>query len=193
MEIEKRAIIFHGAGETSDSIWIPYMKTGLGRKGYSVSVPEFPNTSDRPELREWLPIALEESYTNNTILITHSGGGALALSVLERLNDVTVRQAILVAGFCSPNELDQFWFEGVNPILQENYDWDKIRKAARQVICLNSDNDPYGCGIEKGQEIVDKIGSDKARLIVMKGHGHMGSDFYKQPYREFPYLLGLVD
>lgn len=192
MEIEKRAIIFHGTGETPDSIWIPYVKNGLEQKGYSVSVPQFPNKEERPELGLWLPIALKLSYTDRTVLIGHSAGSALALSVLERLKNVTIRQAILVAGFVTPNDLD-VWVDGTNPMLQESYDWEKIRSRVGQVVCLNSDNDPYGCNDKKGQEIVDGIGADQARLIVMKGQGHMGSDFSKQPYREFPFLLDLVE
>ncbi|MBI2600271.1 alpha/beta hydrolase, partial [Candidatus Daviesbacteria bacterium] len=76
--------------------------------------------------------------------------------------------------------------------LQEAYDWDCIRRSVRQVLCLNSDDDPYGCNDKKGQQIVDGIGADKANLIVMAGQGHMGSDFFEQPYREFPFLLSLI-
>jgi hypothetical protein len=39
--------------------------------------------------------------------------------------------------------------------------------------------------------MLDKIG--KGKLIVMKGEGHMGSDTFKQPYKEFPFLLKLID
>lgn len=191
MEIEPKAIIFHGAGETPASIWIPYTSQGLAAKGYRVLTPEFP-AADRPELGLWLPTALTLSYTAETVLIAHSAGSALALSVLERLQGTTVRRTISVAGFCTPNEVDEFWFEGENPILQKNYDWAKIRASVGQLICLNSDNDPYGCNEGKGQEIVEAIGPDKARLIVMKGQGHMGSDFFEQPYREFPFLLSLI-
>lgn len=192
-EIAKQAVIFHGAGETPDSIWIPYVKVGLEQRGFAVTVPQLPAASDRPLLDEWLPTVLELSYTSDTVLIAHSGGSALALSVLERLTSVTIRQLILVAGFITPNELDNFWFDGKNPILQENYAWDKIRRSVGQVVCLNSDDDPYGCNGRKGQEIVDGIGRDRARLIVMQGQGHMGSDFFEQPYREFPFLLSLID
>lgn len=191
-EIDKNAIIFHGAGETPDSIWIPYIKKGLEQKGYSVSVPQFPNTKERPELESWLPIALELPYTERSVIIAHSAGSPLALSVLERLKDITIRQAILVAGFCTPNEVD-LWWEEKNPILQDSYDWEKIRNSVGQVICLNSDDDPYGCNLEKGQEIIDGIGGGRGRLVVMRGQGHMGSDVFKQPYREFPFLLSLID
>ena len=149
-EIEKSAIIFHGGGETPDSIWIPYVQAGLEKRGFTVTIPQLPAASERPELDEWLPPVLELPYTNNTILIAHSGGSALALSILERLRGVTIRQAILVAGFATPNEVDVSWFEGQNPILQGSYNWDKIRSSAGQVICLNSDDDPYGCNDKKG-------------------------------------------
>ncbi|MBI2338183.1 alpha/beta hydrolase [Candidatus Daviesbacteria bacterium] len=191
MERVKNAVIFHGSGDGPSSYWIPYMRQGLELKGYQVRTPQLPNDSERLGLDLWLPEALKAPDVNTRLLIAHSAGVPLALSVLESLKDVTINQVILVAGFCSPRELDE-WCDERNPILQASYDWDAIRARVGQVICLNSDDDPYTCDDRKGQEIVNLIGSDKARLIVMKGQGHMGSDFFQQPYKEFPFLLSLV-
>ncbi len=194
MERAKNAVIFHGSGDGPGSYWMPYIRQGLEQKGFQVTTPQLPDDPDNPGnpgLDLWLPRALEIPYVNTSVLIAHSAGVPLALSVLERLKDITINQVILVAGYCSQRELDE-WLEVTNPMLQASYDWDKIRANAGQLICLNSDNDPYTCGVEKGQEIVDKIGFNKGRLIVMKGQGHMGSDFFRQPYKEFPFLLSLI-
>lgn len=194
MERIKQAVIFHGSGEGPNSYWIPYMRQGLEGKGFQVITPQLPDDLDNlgnPGLDLWLPEALKIPYENTKLLIAHSAGVPLALSVLERLQGITVAQAILVAGFCSPREIDEFW--GKNPMLQESYDWDRIRARVGKLVCLNSDDDPYTCDTRKGQEIVDSVGSGKARLIVMKGQGHMGSDNFQQPYKEFPLLLSLIE
>ena len=39
--------------------------------------------------------------------------------------------------------------------------------------------------------MLDQI--EKGKLIIMKGEGHMGSDKFRQPYKEFPFLLKLID
>ena len=180
----KNAIILHGTGETEQSFWFPYIKNKLEKKGYTVSIPRLPD-ADNPDLATWLPAALKETYTPETILIGHSSGCPLILSVLENLN-VTIKQTILVAGFARPIG------EKKEPqkILQDRYDWGKIKLNMQEIIFINSDNDPWGCNDEEGRYMQSHLGG---KLIIQKGEGHMGSDSFNQPYKEFPLLLSLID
>ncbi len=180
----KNAVILHGTSETKDSFWFPYIIKELEAKGYTVSLPVLPDADD-PDINKWLPVALEETYTPETIILGHSAGCALQLSVLENLT-VKIKQAILVSGYARPISDD-----GVNKVLQTEYKWEKIRDAVDDIIFLNSDNDPWGCTDVEGRYMLDAIG--KGKLVVMKGEGHMGSDKYNQPYKEFPFLLKLID
>lgn len=181
----KNAVILHGTAETDRSFWFPYLRKALKEKGYAVSIPLLPDP-DHPKLENWLPVALEETYTEETILIGHSAGCPLQLSVLENIN-VKIKQAIFVAGYArsksdSPRP---------EPILQEHYNWKKIAENVEDLIFINSDNDPWGCNDIEGRHMLDQIG--KGKLIIMKGEGHMGSDTFKQPYKEFPFLLKFID
>ncbi|MDD4989496.1 MAG: alpha/beta hydrolase [Candidatus Pacebacteria bacterium] len=179
----KNVIILHGTGETKESFWFPWLTRELEKKGYSVSIPVLPDT-DHPDLKTWLPVALKEKYSPETILIGHSAGCPLQLSVLENLN-VKIKKVILVAGYArQKGDMEP------EKILQDKYDWQKIKKNAEEIILLNSDNDPWGCNDVEGKFIVDNLGTGK--LIVLKGEGHMGSDTFKQPYKEFPLLLKLI-
>jgi uncharacterized protein len=101
------------------------------------------------------------------------------LSVLENLN-IKIKQAILVAGFIE--------LEGSN-ITQEKYNWTKIKNNVEEIIFINSNNDPYGCTDVQGKKMFDKLGG---KLIILDGEGHIGSISYKQPYKEFPFLLNLI-
>src|SRR5690349_2574329 len=96
----KNAIILHGTSETAESFWLPYVKKELEMKGYTVSIPALPD-ADFPNLTKWLPVALKETFTPQTVLIGHSAGGPLQLSVLENI-DVKIKQAILVSGYARP-------------------------------------------------------------------------------------------
>lgn len=180
----KNAIILHGTGENEQSFWFPYLKRNLEKKEYTVSIPRLPD-ADTPDLATWLPAAMNETYTPETILIGHSSGCPLILSVLENLN-VTIKQAILVAGFARPIG------EKKEPqkILQDRYDWGKIKLNIQEIIFINSDNDPWGCNDTEGRYMHDHLGG---KLIIQKGEGHMGSDSFNQPYKEFPLLLSLID
>ena len=183
--VMKNVVILHGTGETRDSFWFPWLTKELIKKGHTVSLPQLPDADD-PDLKKWLPVALKESFTPETVLIGHSAGGPLQLSVLESI-DVRIKQAILIAGYARP----------VAPkyepqkILQDNYNWEKIKNNVAEIIFINSDNDQWGCTDIEGRFMLDSVG--KGKLIVMKGEAHMGSDRFKQPYKEFPLIMKLID
>lgn len=181
----KNAIIFHCRGGSPNDFWYPWLKDELEKKGYRVTVPTFPDSEPSP-LTSWLPFALKNcEYDNETVLIGHSSGSALILSVLENLKS-PIKQAVLVSGFSEP--LTPGKYED-DPILQHSYDWDKIKSNVEEIILINSDNDPFGCDDKVGRKMMDHFGGT---LIIPKGQGHMGSFMYKQPYKEFPLLARLI-
>jgi predicted alpha/beta hydrolase family esterase len=181
----KNAKIFHGTGCTPDSYWFPYLKKELERRDYQVSVPQLPDT-DFPDLKKWLPLALAQGvYDKDTVLIGHSAGGPLVLSVLETIK-VPIRAAILVAGYARPKGEKK----EAEKILQPSYDWGKIKGNVTDIYFINSDNDPWGCNDVEGRHMLDHIGGT---LIIKHGEGHMGSDTFKQPYKEFPLLVKLIE
>lgn len=179
----KNVVVFHGSGTTPDAVWQPWLKSNLEDNGYAVSIPVL--TADDPaHLDVWLPLALKEKYDSDTVLIGHSSGAPLILSLLEKL-DVKVKKAILIAGFITPLPSDK----GHNPILQKSYDWQKIKSNAQEFIFINSVNDPWFCNDKQGRAMFDKIGG----TLIINNEGHMGSDTFNQPYKEFPFLIKLID
>lgn len=179
----KNAILLHGKGETPTSFWMPYAKKELEKKGYQVWVPRLPN-SDNPDIRISLNFVLNKGiFTEETILVGRSAGCPLILSMLESLNN-QIKQAILVAGFFTPLP------GGANKILQSNYNWEQIKQNVKEIIFINSDNDPWGCDDKQGRLMLDHLGG---LLIIPKGEGHFGSDVFNQPYKKFPLLIKLID
>jgi len=179
----KNAIILQGAGETQDSFWLPYLKKELEGKGYKVWLPQLPDNNN-PDLKKTLPFVLKNGeFNGKTVIIAHSAGSPLALAVLENLK-VKIKQAVLVAGY---------WRKlpppGANNALQNKYDWEKIKASVGNVVFIHSDNDPWGCSDKQGKEMFNKLGGT---LIIKHGEGHMGSDSYHQPYKEFPLLVKLI-
>lgn len=179
----KNIIILHGWGESPNLYWFPYIKRHMEELGWSVSIPELPDT-DNPQLLPWLERALQEQYDKDTVLIGHSMGCPLILSILERIQ-VPIAQAYLVAGFYAPLPTDQ----GSNPMLQAAYDWTRIRHSCGEFFFINSDNDPWSCDDRQARRTFERL---KGILIVPHGEGHMGSLTYSQPYPEFPLLLKLL-
>lgn len=177
----KNAILLQGAGETTESFWLPFIKAELEKKGFDVWLPQLPDNDD-PDLKKNLPFVLENGqFAEETVIIGHSAGCPLILSVLENI-DTQVKQVILVAGFATtlPGE------DAANKILQENYDWKKIGAHVKDIIFINSDNDPWGCDDKQGRYMLDNLG--KGKLIIPKGEGHMGSETFNQPYK-IPFII----
>jgi hypothetical protein len=179
----KNVIILQGAGETIESFWLPYIKKELEASGYAVWLPQLPGI-DNPQLKEVLQFVLKRGkFSEETLLIGHSAGCPLILSVLENI-PVKIKKAILVAGYCEPLPA------GANDILQKKYNWEKIKQNVDEIIFINSDNDPWGCDDKQGKIMFNNLGGT---LIIRHGEGHMGSDKFNQPYKEFPFLLKLIN
>jgi len=177
----KNAIILQGAGETTESFWLPYIKKELEKKRYKVWLPQLPGI-DNPQLDVILPFVLKNGkFTKDTVIIAHSAGCPLTLSVLENIKG-KIKQVILVAGYSTPLP------EGANDILQKKYNWGKIKKNVEDIIFINSVNDPWGCDEKQGRKMFDNLGG----TLIIKNEGHMGSDKFKQPYKKFPLLARLI-
>lgn len=175
-----KAIIFHGTQCKPEDFWYQWLKEKLEARGYEVELPYYPEINRTP-IAEFLPTVLQNhSFDNDTVLVGHSAGVPLILSILESI-DQTIAQAVLVAGFSS--EL------GTNKevILQDVYDWEKIEAHAKDFLILNSVNDPWGCDDVQGRSIFDKVGG----TLIIRNDGHFGSS--KDPdYKELPIAERLI-
>lgn len=180
----KNAIILHGTGCNPDSFWQPSIKKFLENLGYEVWVPALPDP-ETPDLKKWLPVVMKDGkFTEDTVLIGHSAGTPFILSILENI-DVTIHKAILVASYSRMKGDDD------NPlILQDSYDWKKIKKNVKDIIFINSSDDPWGCNDKEGLNLFQHLGGT---LIIREGEGHMGSNSFNQPYTTFPLLEKLLE
>lgn len=177
----KNAIILHGTSGTPEQFWFPWLKKELEAKGYAVWVPQLPE-ADTPKKELWIPYILEHGrFTAETIIVGHSAGSPATLAVLEKLQ-LTIKQAILVAAYFEP-------VNAITGILQKTYDWQKIKSHVQDITVINSDNDPWHCDDQQGLRLFHHLGGT---IILRHGEGHMGSEMYNQPYKEFPFLLQLI-
>jgi hypothetical protein len=180
----KNAIILHGTGDKNTDFWFPYVKEKLKEKGFEVWVPQLPN-AEKPNLQDQLTFVIEKgTYNKDTVLIGHSSGAQLILSILEKTSD-QIKQAILVSGYAKILRSTPDAENGV-----QDFNWDAIKNKSKQFIFINSDNDPWGCDDKQGRIMLDHLGGIQ---IIQHGEGHMGSTTYNQPYKEFPLLINLIN
>lgn len=178
--MNKKAIIFHGTGGNPYIAWYPWVAKQLETKGYIVERPFYPDINQEP-ITEFLPKVLANHvFDESTILIGHSGGTPLILSILESI-DIVINQAFLVAGYSTlPNTSEE-------PVLQAEYNWTKIKSQVKDIYFINSTNDPYGCDDKQGRAMFDKLGGTQ----IILNDGHFGSP--EQEYNTFELLNKLID
>ncbi|MCX6702738.1 MAG: alpha/beta hydrolase [Candidatus Wolfebacteria bacterium] len=177
----KNAIILHGTGDKPKDFWFPYLKKELKARGYRVWLPQLPN-AEKPNIQDWLSFILKNGkFSNDTVIIGHSSGSQIILSILENIK-IKVKQVILVSGYAKLLPQDQKGKKLGNP------DWKKIKKHAQNFVFINSDNDPWGCNDKQGRIMFNNLGG----ILIINHEWHMGSTTYKQPYKKFPLLVKLI-
>lgn len=175
----RKVIIFHGTGASPDILWFGWLDEQLTARGYQVERPAYPDVNVEP-IATFLPKVLQRhSFDADTVLVGHSGGAALLLAILEHLPS-PVSQAILVAGYATPPN------DSEEPVLQESYDWDKIRSNVGDITFINSAVDPYGCDAGQGRYLFDHLGGTQ----IIRNEGHFGD--WNQPYDTFPLVDRLI-
>ncbi len=176
-----KVIIFHGTDCKPNFFWYSWVKTRLEEKGHKVLLRHHPDINKTPIDEFILPIMDSYDFDGDTILIGHSAGVPLILSILERINK-PIKQTLLIAGFVQDLET------GVRePILQDSYDLDTITRNSEQFVFFNSPNDPWGCDDKQGQYLFDKLGG----TLIIRNDGHFGSS-KDTSYTEFPILLRMI-
>jgi uncharacterized protein len=164
----RRAIIFHGTGARPEYIWYRWLADRLEGRGYEVDLPHHPGINVEP-IETFLPAVLAaHDFDEETVLIGHSGGAALLLALLERL-EVTVPQAVLVAGYSTQPGPEP------EPVLRPSYDWAAIRRHARDLWFVNSVDDPFGCDARQGRVLLDRLGG----TLVIRPEGHFTDETFE--------------
>jgi uncharacterized protein len=177
-----KAIIFHGTDCKPSDYWYGWLGQQLEASGYAVEIPSYPNINHEP-IETFLPKVLaKHSFNDETVLVGHSAAGPLILSILEHIDGV-IPKSVLVAGYSK-----RFPNEAKDPVLQESYNWGKIKSHVKDIYFINSVNDPWGCDDKQGRIMFEHLGGTQ----IIRNDGHFGSTRYNQPCPTFPLLKALI-
>jgi predicted alpha/beta hydrolase family esterase len=178
---KSKVIIFHGTGPDPIDYWYMWLAEEVKKLGAGAKVPLFEKINEEPIKDTLKQVFSHLTFDENTILVGHSAGAPLILSILERVEE-PIRQAILVAGFIEDLGSDM-------PVLQPSYNWERIKQNVKNIIFINSVNDPWKCDDKQGRIMFDKLGGTQ----IIKNEGHFGTATFHQKYDKFPFLLNLLD
>ncbi len=175
----KRVFIIHGYTGYPEKNWFPWLKRELEERGISATVPAMPNTL-APQFSKWLPHLqqLVGDVDEETYFVGHSLGCPTILRFLESLPEgKKVGGAVLVSGFAEP-----IHFRQLNSFTTGDWNDEKIRQAAGELVLINSDNDEH-VPLEMAERMRDRF---DAKLIVLHNAGHINE---KAGYTEVPFVL----
>lgn len=171
-----RLLLVHCWGGDGRSCWSGWLADKLRAEGIEVLAPDLPDTNN-PDLNKWLA-ELRKQVKNfdpkdDWILVGHSLGCSAILKLLETFGKgERIKAAILVAAFAK-----ELGIREIKNFVDQDFDWQRIKKKCKRFIVINSDNDPY-IELSEGKRIAKLLG---AKFIVEHNAGHIneGSGFTK--------------
>lgn len=183
----KNALILHGTKNTPNSNWQPWLKNELENLGYSVWIPQLPE-SDKPNIDKYNELLLnsEFNYNSQTILIGHSSGAVAILGLLQSLPENTiVNSCYLIGSFKNNSFLN---WDALDGLFLKPFDFESIKSKSKKFIFIHSDNDPY-CPLEHAEFLNNQL---NGQLIILPGQKHFSINTTGEKYKEFPELLELI-
>ena len=181
-----KAIIFHGTEGSPEGNWFRWLERELTRNGIEVWLPKLPN-ADHPSLKEWTDFVFKNcpfDIDEKTILIGHSSGGILVLTVLQRLTK-KVKAAFCVSAF---RDNDFLKWTANSRLFDESFDFAKIKNHTNSLTFIQSDNDPY-VPVEHAKYLAANTGG---KLIIIPKQGHFNLE-NSPKYKKFPQLLKMIE
>lgn len=185
----KNALILHGTKGNSSSNWFQWLKTELDQKGYQVWLPDLPNANG-PSLQKYVKFIFSNKdwqFNSESIIVGHSSGAITILAILSELPEDVVLDKVILVSYFTKDSVGGKW-EPNKYLFDYDFDFEKVKRKAKKFIIIHSDNDPYS-NWEDAKALADKLNGE---FILQKGQGHFNLEVGPQ-YREFPFLLTLVD
>jgi len=168
-----RVFIIHGWDGHPQECWFPWLQKELEARGFEVHVPEMPDTSS-PKIEIWVPYlqSLVGIPDDHTYFIGHSIGVQTILRYLETI-DRPVGGVIAIAGFFTLTEgcLGPDEVPIAEPWLRTPIDEETVKKNAKKITALFSDNDPF-VPVGNANFFEQRL---NAKIIILPHRGHFGT------------------
>ncbi|MDP3992003.1 MAG: alpha/beta fold hydrolase [Candidatus Pacearchaeota archaeon] len=181
----KKAYIIHGwGGSSSSEPWFQWLKKEVGKKGYTVSFFDMPNT-DNPKIEEWVGY-LENKIKNvdeKTYFIGHSIGCQTILRFLEKLHKhKKVGGCVFVAPWFNLINQEPEELKIAHPWTNTKIDFSRILDHCSNFLAIFSDNDPY-VHLDEVKKFRENLG---AKIIIKKNEEHFNET------EKIPEILGFL-
>ncbi|MFZ3469573.1 RBBP9/YdeN family alpha/beta hydrolase [Streptomyces sp. 4.24] len=173
-----KIVIAHGYGMGAGDHWYSAVGEEFAAEGHEVRIPNFPEPF-APEADVWLKELEEEAApgpggvpAGETVLVGHSLGGVNVLRLLQR-HDTEAEGAFAGVVFVASMS-GEVGYEALAPFFTPEFDWRKIRRAAREFRVLHAADDPV-TGEKTGEHVLRFVRELGAQARVTASGGHFPS------------------
>ncbi len=129
----------------------------------------------------WIPFLKNDvGLDEDTIIVGHSSGAACAMRILESDNFRTLKGAILVAAAYTDLGDES---ERLSGYFNRPWDWEKMKKGAKQIVCFHGDDD-HLIPVREARYIAEKMKGDSFQYREMSGMSH-----FFQPWQDILEVL----
>lgn len=161
----KHVVILHGRNGSPNNYVYPWLKKELEKKGYTVELPELPNTDEPSDEEQADYVQKNCKLDKATVIVSHSFGGIVAMRLLER--GVKVQRLVLACVPFSGKFNDNKIRKSVTEACRKGFDFSKIRQNADSFVVVRDEQD----------EIVPKedaeMWQDKLKGALILGNGNV--------------------
>ncbi|MEV7524536.1 alpha/beta fold hydrolase [Streptomyces sp. NPDC091371] len=184
-----RIVIAHGFGMSSGEHWYGSVVRELAGEGHEVRVPDFPEPF-APDAEAWLKglrAETEGAPASETVLVGHSLGGVNVLRLLQE-HDTEAEGAFAGVVFVASMNAE-VGYDALAPFFSPEFDWAKIRGAARGFRVLHAADDPV-TGERTSEHVMRFVTELGATARVTASGGHFPSTGVNLP--ELPDAVRLI-
>lgn len=151
---DRNFVLLHGYTGSVEANFFPWLKEKLSKVSTSVWAENLPHTN-APDVEKQAQFVLDNArFDENTVLLGHSLGAAVALKVVEKLKS-PIKKLVLAAGFMQPGFTDHA--RPFEASFHWEFDSEAIKKNVEEIIILRASND-YAIPAERADYIKSQIG-----------------------------------
>lgn len=187
----KKALIIHGWDGNPDEPLHQYLRGELEPLGYEINTPNMPNPAT-PVIRDWINKIGDVFNSETDLIIGHSIGCQAVLRFIETLGtNISIPKVILIAPWMKldMNTIEEEGEEVIaiaKPWMETPIDFDKVKKIAKIVVAIFSDNDSY-VPLDQVDYFKEELG---AITYIEHNQGHFTvSDDFKKLHTDFKKLI----
>ncbi len=163
-----RFLFLHAYKAHSKMDFWPWLKDKVEKSGFEVFAPDLPG-GEEPKLEKQAKFILDNySFNEQTIIVTHSLGGVLAMKLLES-GKIKAGKLIMVAPPLNTDFKDNKKRPTLDVYCDWKFDFKKIKKNIQNVIVLADLND-YIVPAEHTNKISQELGANLIETVAPSPH-----------------------